>query len=94
MTIHLLRDTDDVVAHEIVGLYARILKSRCNSLKYMRGKIVLETKNTLLVETNFGLKRVGKKAAELIKLQEDSSACFISGSSMIGRPEDRVLRVN
>ena len=76
---------DTILSHEIIGLEVEILNPS------MRGNIIGETKNTILVRTTKGTKVV-PKGNSTIKFKLDSGVCFISSSSLIGRPEDRISR--
>jgi RNase P/RNase MRP subunit p29 len=46
------------------------------------------------IKTGNGIKHVAKIAAKTIKMQLPSGICFISGSMLKGRPEDRVTRLH
>jgi ribonuclease P protein subunit POP4 len=83
---------ENVLAHEIIGLGARIVESTDPTLQAVSGTIVFETKNTLLIKVNSEVKQVAKKAAKKIQIETHSGVCFISGSSLTGRPEDRISR--
>ena len=85
---------ENVLAHEIIGLAASIVESSDPSLQGVSGKIVFETKNTLSIRVDSRVKQVAKNAIKKIQIQTHSGVCFISGSSMIGRPEDRISRLN
>lgn len=86
---------DNIHAHEIIGLNAKIVDSADPTLKDLAGTIIFETKNTILLKTsNSTIKRIAKKSAKKIELETTSGVCFISGSSMIARPEDRISRLN
>jgi ribonuclease P protein subunit POP4 len=81
---------DTILSHEIIGLDVQILNPSAAS-KTIHGSIIGETKNTILVRTTKGTKIV-PKGNSTIKLRLDPGVCFISGSSLIGRPEDRISR--
>ena len=83
---------DTILSHEIIGLDVQILDSTSQTSRNISGNIIGETKNTILVRTYRGTKIVPKKSAATIKFALESGACFISGSSLIGRPEDRISR--
>ena len=85
---------ENVLVHEIIGLGAKIVESTDPTLQGISGTIVLETKNTISVRVNSSVKQIAKKAAKKIEVKTDSGVCFISGSSMIGRPEDRTRRLS
>jgi len=42
------------------------------------------------INTSTGVKHISKLVARKIQLCLPSGSCFINGSSLIGRPEDRV----
>ena len=86
--------TSNVHAHEIIGLGAKIIDSSDPALNGTSGTIVFETKNTISIRTSSAIKQIAKNAARKIEIQTHDGVCFISGSSMIGRPEDRVSRLN
>jgi ribonuclease P protein subunit POP4 len=86
--------TANIHAHEIIGLGAKIIDSADPALNGMSGTIVFETKNTISIRTGSAIKQIAKNAARKIEIQTHDGVCFISGSSMIGRPEDRVSRLN
>jgi len=94
------REEDNVISnknlslHEIVGLNIKIEESPDRTLTNLSGKVVLETKNMIGIKTGNGIKHVAKTAAKIIKMQLPSGICFISGSMLKGRPEDRVTRLH
>jgi ribonuclease P protein subunit POP4 len=87
-----MTDPENVLVHEIVGLGAKILESTDTTLDGISGLIVFETRNTILIRTDFAVKQIAKKAAKKIEINTQSGVCFISGLSLIGKPEDRISR--
>jgi ribonuclease P protein subunit POP4 len=85
---------NDVLSRGIVGLPAKILESSDSTLQGMAGTIVFETKNTIFIKKDSIVRQVAKRATKKLQLQTPSCACFISGSALIGRPEDRISRLN
>ena len=83
-----------ISAHELIGLCTRIVDSYDPNLNGLIGTIIFETKNTLLIRTNSTIRQIPKKTVKKIAIQTESGVCFISGSSIIGRPEDRISRLN
>lgn len=84
--------TDTLLSHEFIGLKVQILDDTSATLRNISGNIINETKNTFLIRTSRGTKMIPKKNATSIRFFIDSDSCFISGSSLIGRPEDRISR--
>lgn len=85
--------SQNIIAHELIGIEAEIVESRDPSLKNMRGKIVYETKNLLFLYVDKEIKMVPKKVAKLALKLPDNVQCFIDGSELLGRPEDRIQRL-
>lgn len=83
---------ENVLVHEIIGLGAKIVESTDPTLSGVSGSIVFETRNMISIRTDSALKQIAKKAAKKIEIKTHSGVCFISGSSLIGRPEDRTSR--
>ena len=86
---------ENIFSHEVIGLYATIERCSNRFLTNLSGKIILETKNMIGIETSRGVKKISKSVARKIKLDLNSGcSCYISGSSLIGRPEDRISKHN
>jgi len=85
---------ENVFVHEIIGLGARIVESTDPTLVGVSGTIVFETKNMISIRTDSAVKQIAKRVAKKIEIITHSGVCFISGTSMIGRPEDRISRLN
>ena len=82
----------NVLQHELIGLFARIVESPDPTLHGISGTIVFETKNMISIRKDSVVRQAAKRVAKKIELQTHSGACFISGSALIGRPEDRIAR--
>ena len=55
----------------------------------------LHSCNVITIEKSDGKSvHVAKEVAKKIELVLDSGVCFISGSSLIGKPEDRLARLH
>ena len=75
--------------HELIGLSVIVRKATDPTLVGLRGRVVDETRNTLLVETAKGEKRVPKKGAEFAFGSEEVP---IRGDDLLFRPEERIKR--
>lgn len=84
---------ENILAHEVIGLRAAIIESTDPLLAGLKGTIIFETKNTFSIRSGNTTRQIAKVAAKKIEIQTQSGACFISGSSMIARPEDRISRL-
>jgi ribonuclease P protein subunit POP4 len=83
-----------ILSRDIVGLQTKIVESSDSTLQGIVGTIVFETKNTIFIRKGSLVRQVAKNTAKRLQLQTCSCACFISGSALIGRPEDRISRLN
>ena len=86
-------NADNIMAHELIGLDVEITKKDNLIGSKLYGKIIFETKNMILLKTSFGIKGVPKARVEKARFFLSEGGCFISGISLIGRPEDRVSRI-
>ena len=84
---------ENILSHEIIGLYATIERCSNRFLANLSGRIILETKNMIGIETSRGIKKISKSVATKIRLDLNPGySYYISGSSLIGRPEDRISK--
>jgi RNase P/RNase MRP subunit p29 len=55
---------ENILSHEIIGLYATV--ERCSDiyLTNLSGRIIMETKNIIGIETSKGIRHISKTAAK------------------------------
>lgn len=82
----------DLVRHEFVGLEAQIEHGSSLNPVMAFGRILYETKNCLMLREKGKVKTIPKTSVISLKFEFDDGVCFIKGSSLLGRPEDRVFR--
>ena len=80
----------EILNHELVGLTVEVLEDSNSSNVCMKGVVIDETMNTIIVES-CGAKRVAKKNA-VFKFNLNGEAVKVEGSALQGRPEDRVKK--
>jgi ribonuclease P protein subunit POP4 len=85
---------DNINSHELIGLRVTIQSSSMASMRNICGKIIYETKKMLIMVNDKGVKAIPKMTVQVMKVELPSGVCFISGSSLIARPEDRILRMS
>jgi len=84
----------NLIRHELIGLSIEIVDSSNKFHVGIKGMVVNETKNLLIIETKKGLKRVQKKGTKFIFTIPDGSKFKVNGTRIIARPEERIkLRV-
>jgi len=86
-------NADNIIAHELIGLDVEITKKDNLVGPRLYGRIVFETKNMILLKTSFGIRGVPKAIIKKARFFLSEGGCFISGISLIGRPEDRISRI-
>lgn len=78
--------------HELIGLKVEVVESPNSFQKGLRGEIVFETMNTLIIDTARGRKVVPKKN-RLFKIQlPEGVVVLVEGNVILGRPEDRLKK--
>lgn len=80
---------ENLIFHELVGLYVQTFDS--GPYSGITGRIVKESKNMIILRSGEVLKSLPKNCIN-IRVTLPSCGCFISGNSLIGRPEDRIVR--
>ena len=80
---------DNIPLHEWIGLNATVKESTDKTREGIKGKIVDETKNLIMIETKNGEKKIPKREVKLnIKLGNEN--VLIDCAKLQYRPEDRV----
>ncbi len=84
----------NIVFHELIGLHAAVVESSDETLKGLSGEIIDETKQTLRVKVEQGVKTVPKANVTLKVDLPDGQSVNIYGKKIMHRPEDRIKRMN
>ncbi len=79
----------DIVKHELIGLRAKVVDSKNKANIGIKGKIIDETKNTIIIESKGEKKRLFKNNIT-IDVQVDKKIVRINGKLLLGRPKERV----
>ena len=75
----------NVIHAEWIGKHAKVVSSTNKSLNGFEGRIVNETRNTIVIETQKGLKKVQKHGTVFeIDGQE------VTGDDVLAAPEERI----
>jgi ribonuclease P protein subunit POP4 len=80
----------NVRKHELIGLQVAVLRSPDPSLVGVRGLVVDETRNTLVVEAGGREKRVPKEGTRF--RFEVQGGVEVDGDEILFRPEDRTKK--
>lgn len=83
---------ENITRHELIGLKAKVEKSRNNSASGISGKIVDETRNTLVMETKKGEKKTVKNDTLYSFVLPSKAKVEVEGKLIVGRPEERLKK--
>ena len=78
----------NLLAHELIGLKAEIIRSPDLNKVGIKGRVVNETKNLLILETKSDLKKIPKKEVWM-KFWLGKETREIDGKFLVAKPEDR-----
>lgn len=84
---------DNIMAHELIGLYVCVKECCDPTLSASRGVLVDETKNTVRLQDGGKVKTVAKALANFVFTLPDGSETDVEGSRLVCRPEERVSRL-
>jgi ribonuclease P protein subunit POP4 len=88
-----MQSLENILFHELIGLKIKICQSPQPSLVNLTGLIVFETKNLLMINTIKGIKKIAKNIILNCIIYLHNNPCFINGNQLVGRPEDRILKI-
>jgi len=80
----------NLVKHELIGLEVEVADSTNKFNVGMKGLVVDETKNTLTIETERGLKKIQKKGSIFIFKISSGKKVKVNGNKIAVRPEERL----
>ena len=84
--------TPSIVQHEFIGLETKISKSSNPNVVGISGKVVDETRNTLVILHKGERKVIVKDIAVFDFIMSDATIVRIDGKVIRGRPEDRIKK--
>jgi ribonuclease P protein subunit POP4 len=80
---------ENLARQELIGQKVTVDDSTNPCLTGLSGKVVDETRNTFLLETERGTKRIPKSNTSLIFTLPDGRRVRVAGSILISQPENR-----
>lgn len=81
---------ESIAKNELIGLRVLVKSSTNPWMEGLSGKVVDESRNILLLETERGLKRIPKGGTGLIFTLLAGQKVWVDGSILISRPENRI----
>lgn len=87
-----MRVTPTILQHEFIGLNAKVVRSTHPDYVGITGKIINETRNTLVIQHKTKDRIIVKNTAVFHFTLQDGTIVEIEGNAIIGRPEDRLKK--
>lgn len=89
-----------LIFHELIGLVADVVEATNPTLKNIRGKVVDETKNMIIVQTKAGQSMVPKKGTTFVfqipaRLSSEHAERYVkvNGNLLLSQPENRTKNI-
>ncbi len=79
----------DIIRYELIGLKAEVIDSKNKSNIGTKGKIIDETKHTIIIEHKNKGKRLLKNNITL-KITINSQTTIVQGKLLSGKPKERI----
>jgi ribonuclease P protein subunit POP4 len=87
-----MKVTPEIARHELIGTGARVSKSTHIGYVGLSGRIVDETRNTLIILDGLQRKTIPKNSAVFRLSFHDGTIVEVDGRLLTGRPEDRLKK--
>ncbi len=87
-----MRITPSILQHELIGLNAKVVKSVHPNYVGIAGRVMDETRNTLIIRYENKRKIVAKNAVVFYFTMPDGTVVEIDGKEIVGRPENRIKK--
>lgn len=88
-----MRTPSNLAYHELIGLPVRVLNPK-NGTIALSGRVVWETKNTLIIVSEKGRRLIIPKHHRVFVFKLGDKEVALKGESIAFRPEDRTGRVD
>jgi len=82
----------NVLRHELIGLDVSVVEASNPLHRGIAGLIVDETRNTLLIRTPAGDRRIQKQYSRFRIILPDRTRVIIDGSALVAAPERRITQ--
>ena len=80
----------NLVRHELIGLDVRVMRSQNRQLVGLKGRIVDETRNTLILKDRDKQFVISKNIVSLRFSLPRGETVDLDGNMIVARPEDRI----
>lgn len=80
---------ENIIIHELVGLYTTVIQSNDLGIVGISGKVVDETKHMFVLDTENGIKKIAKENS-LWKFSLANADALVSGDLLAKKPWERI----
>jgi len=87
-----MKVTPAIVQQELIGLNAKVIRSSHPGYVGIEGKVLDETRNTILILHKNRKKTIIKNTTVFNFTMSDGTIVEIDGKTIAGRPEDRIKK--
>ncbi len=87
-----MKVTPAILQYEFVGLNAKVVKSSHPDYVGIEGRVIDETRNTIVIAQGNKNKTVVKNTAVFHFTMPDGTIVEINGKAIVGRSEDRIKK--
>lgn len=87
-----MKVTSAILQHEFIGLNANVVRSVHPNYVGIRGRVLDETRNTLVILHKNKKTMVIKNVAVFHFTMPDGTVVEIDGKTIVGRPENRIKK--
>ncbi|MCD6215886.1 MAG: ribonuclease P protein subunit [Candidatus Aenigmarchaeota archaeon] len=84
-----MRNEKNIFRHELIGLRVEIRKAKNKSYNKIKGTIIDETKNSIILEKDGERRNILKKGT-IFLIHLNGKRIEMAGDMLLGRPEDRI----
>ena len=79
---------ENILSHELIGLETRVYSKDKNKQK-IKGKVIDETKNLMIIEKNGEIKKIPKKEV-IFEFEIGKKTVKVNGKKILFKPEQRL----
>ncbi len=87
-----MKPTPAILQSELIGLNAKVVKSSHPNYVGIEGRVINETRNTIVITHGNKNKTIVKNTAVFHFTMPSGTTVEINGKAIVGRPEDRVKK--
>ncbi|MCX8200219.1 MAG: ribonuclease P protein component 1 [Candidatus Micrarchaeota archaeon] len=83
----------NIIVHELIGLNVAVSESKSKPYVGVKGVVIDETLNTLIIESSDGkMRRIPKKGCVFEFVLPSGEAVRVKGADLLNYPENRIKR--